>query len=112
MQLALLIASIVASAIGTVPGIPAGLTVAINAITATLGVILKNGLGTSAPTTVSVVLATLQGVVAELRTVPGLNQSALTDIAVLEDALAAALAQHTATKSVDPAQLLPILPVA
>lgn len=110
MNLALLVGSIIASALGTIPGIPAAMGIALNAVTASLGVILKNGLGTTAPLTISVVLATLQGIIAQLKTVQGLPQESLNQISVLEDALAAALNLHIT--SVDPAALKPIAPVA
>lgn len=109
MNLALLISSLVAAAIGGLPNLPKGIVTAISAITGTLGVILKNGLGTTSPTTISLVLATLQGVISELKTIPGLSQPILDQIAVLEDALAAALSLHLT--AVDPSQLQPITPV-
>ena len=114
MSLALLIASLVASAIGTIPSIPAALKTAISAISATLGVLIKNDIGVAGtPTTVSLILATLQEVVVQLKSVEGLSGSVLADIAVLDNALTAAVAANTAAgQKVDPTQLQPIAPVS
>jgi len=112
MSLALLIASLVATAIQTLPGLPSKIGTILGSVSATLGVIIKNGIGSGTPVTVTVVLATLQGVIAELKTVPGLNQTVLDDIAILETALQAALtADAAAAVKVDPTLLQPITPV-
>lgn len=112
MTLALLIASLVSAAIGSLPNLPKNLLTALNAITATLGVLIKNGIGTSGtPTTVTLVISTLQAVIVELKAQPGLSQDVLNDIAVLGDALAAAVAANAIT-SVDPTKLNPIAPQA
>lgn len=113
MSLALLIATLVSTAIAGVPGISPAAKAALDAIASTLGVISKSGLGTGTPATVSVVLATLSEVITELKATPGISQTVLADIAVLEDAVAAALAaDKEAAASVDPTKLLPIAPVA
>jgi len=110
MSLALLIASLVASAISGLVGLPSGLSTSINAIISVIGVLIKNGVGVST-TTESLVLTTLAGVIAALKATPGLPQAALNDIAILDDALNAALAQQSATTSVDPTKLNPITPL-
>jgi hypothetical protein len=108
-SMALLIASLVAPAIGTLPGLPKEIGTAISAIVATIGVLIKNGIGSGQAVTETAVLATLAGVIAQLKNTPGLSASALADVAVLDDALNAALGLKVT--SVDPAQLQPITPV-
>jgi hypothetical protein len=113
MSLALLIASIVASALTSVPGIPSGLGVALNAIVSSLGVIIKSGIGSGTSINASVVLATLSGIVAQLKTQPGLSQAALADIQILADALQASLtADAQALVKIDPTLLHQETPVA
>lgn len=111
MNLALLIASLVATALTTVPGIPAGVGIALNAITSSLGVIIKSGVTTNVST--SVILATLTGVIAELKQQPGLPQNVLNDIQILDNALQAALAaDQQAQVKVDPTALHAEKPIA
>lgn len=110
MSLALLIAQLIASAVGGLPGLPKDIGTALGAIVATIGVLVKNGLGSGQPATEAIVLATLAGVIAQLKATPGLDGAALADIAVLDDALNAALSVKLT--SVDPAALQPIAPVA
>jgi hypothetical protein len=112
MSLALLIASLVSAALGSLPNLPKNFIAALGAITATLGVLIKSGIGTAGtPTTITLVISTLQAVIAELKAQPGLSQEVLDDIAVLSDALAAAIAANSIT-AVDPTKLNPITPVA
>ena len=112
MSLALLIASLIGTAIQTIPGIPAALAAAAGSISSILGVLLKNGVGTSVTaTTTSIVLASLQALVTQLKATTGLPASSLADLVLLEDALAAALAQNATITSVDPTKLQPITPL-
>jgi hypothetical protein len=113
MPLALLIASLVATAIGTIPGIPTGIAAATGSISSVLGVLIKNGVGSSSSASAStIVIASLQAIIAQLKNTQGLPASALADITLLDDALTAAVAENAAIVSVDPTKLLPITPVA
>lgn len=112
MSLALLIASIVAGTMTTLPGLPAGVATALNAITTSLGIIIKNGIGQGTPVTTNLILATLTGIIQQLRTQPGLPQNVLDDIQLLDNALSAALAaDKDAQIQVDPAKLQRIDPL-
>jgi hypothetical protein len=112
MSLALLIASLVATAIGTIPGVPSPVGIAAGSISSILGVLLRNGVGTSSSaSTTTLVIASLQALVAQLKNTVGLSPAALADVTLLDDALTAAIAQNSAILSVDPTKLLPIAPI-
>jgi hypothetical protein len=111
MSLALLIASLVATAIGSIKGIPGTIGTAIGSITSVLGVLIKNGVGTSATApTESIALAALAAVIAQLQADTSLSAEAKADLTLLSDALTAALSVKVT--SVDPTKLQPITPVA
>jgi len=112
MSLALLIASLVSSAIQTIPGLPSEIATAAGSIASVLGVLIKNGVGSGTVTasTQSIVLASLSALVTQLKATGGLSASALADITLLQDALTAAL--NVKITSVDPTQLQPIAPMA
>jgi hypothetical protein len=112
MSLALLIASLVATAIGSIKGIPGTIGTAVGSISSVLGVLLKNGVGTSSQASTStLVIASLQAVIAQLKNTAGLPAEALADITLLDDALTAALSQQATIVSVDPTKLQPITPI-
>lgn len=100
MSLALLIASLVATALQTIPGIPSAVATGINSLSAVLGVILKNGVPTSL--NAAAILTTLSAAIVALKSQPGLSQAILSDIQVLEDAVQAAFAADAhASQQVD-----------
>jgi hypothetical protein len=112
MSLALLIASLVATALGSIKGVPSEIGTITGSISSVLGVLFKNGVGTPAQaSTTTLVIASLQALIAQLKNTPGLSADALTDITLLSDALAAAVTQNATITTVVPTNLQPITPI-
>lgn len=111
MQIALLIASLVAGIVQGEPQISANIRQIVQDVYRSLSAIVSSGAtSTVNPATI---LAALSGVIAALKADPNLPADKLALISAIDNAILAALAaDKVAQQGVDPTQLKPIEPLA
>jgi len=111
MSTALGIAAMITAVLQAMPWIPAAAKAGISKIGALMGLIFKYSSAPAVAVT-SIVLAVIQATISDLKVIPNLSAEQLSEIVVLEDALAAGVAANgPAGQKVDPGTLLPITPV-
>jgi hypothetical protein len=110
VNLALLIASLVAAAIQGLPSISQNIKQLVSAIAGSLSAVLSSGVTSNI--TPATVYAAIDGVLTQLMKDPALPQNELAVLASLNDALQAAIqADKQAQTGVDPTKIQPITPV-